>query len=145
VNRAVTRIITAGTVTEDAFLVSSSHNYVASLWLEASAASDDDSRAAGIAWMDVSTGAFFTSSTTLGAVLSELSRHPPAELLLCDGVDPQRLPALAPLLHGTATGLEACTITRRACSDAAALAALDDVMRPLDSAHVPVLTRCVVV
>jgi len=54
VERAVTRIITPGTLTEDALLRSPDNNYVAAL--------TTDSRRFGLALLDVSTGDFYATS-----------------------------------------------------------------------------------
>ena len=51
VRREVVRVVTPGTITEDALLDARSHNYLAAL---ADAGGDF-----GLAWLDVSTGAFF--------------------------------------------------------------------------------------
>ena len=50
VDRDVTRVITPGTVTEDALLESKDHNYLAALLL--------DGEAVGLSWVDLSTGQF---------------------------------------------------------------------------------------
>jgi DNA mismatch repair protein MutS len=74
VERDVTRVITAGTVTEDALLESKDHNYLAALVLEG--------EAAGLSWVDLSTGQFHAEDLEAGRLGDELSRLNPAELLL---------------------------------------------------------------
>src|SRR4051794_17151023 len=88
VKRAVVRVVTAGTLTEDGLLDARRHNYLAGI---AEAAGE-----LGLAWVDVSTGAFAlapSSDATLGA---DLARIMPGEILV-----PERLltrPALFELL-----------------------------------------------
>jgi len=74
VDRAVTRIITPGTLTEDELLDTERNNYVAAL------AADE---AFGLAVLDVSTGEFYATSTdTRGALEDELGRFAPSEALV---------------------------------------------------------------
>ena len=74
VDRAVTRIITPGTLTEDELLDTERNNYVAAI------AADD---AFGLAVLDVSTGEFYATSTATRADLAdELGRFAPAEAIV---------------------------------------------------------------
>ena len=78
VRRAVVRIVTPGTLTEDSLLDARRHNYLAAV---ADAAGE-----IALAWLDLSTGDFQTqtvSAISLGAVLARIA---PGELLL-----PERL------------------------------------------------------
>src|SRR5882672_7303520 len=54
VKRAVVRIITPGTLTEDGLLEARAHNYLVAL--------ADVSGALGLAWVDISTGGFFVQA-----------------------------------------------------------------------------------
>jgi DNA mismatch repair protein MutS len=75
VERAVTRIITPGTLTEDALLRSPDNNYVAAL--------TTDSRRFGLALLDVSTGDFYaTSAGDVDAIADEVGRFAPAEAIV---------------------------------------------------------------
>jgi len=75
VERAVTRIITPGTLTEDELLAGADNNYVAAL------AADDDGY--GLALLDVSTGdCYATGSDSLSTIADELSRFDPAEAIV---------------------------------------------------------------
>ncbi|SFR98325.1 DNA mismatch repair protein MutS [Halomicrobium zhouii] len=75
VERAVTRIITPGTLTEDALLRSPDNNYVAAL--------TTDSRRFGLALLDVSTGDFYaTSANDVDAIADEVGRFAPAEAIV---------------------------------------------------------------
>ena len=72
VHRAITRIITPGTLTEDSLLEARRAN-----WLAAHA---EDA----LAWLDLSTGDFHTRTCTSAELLAELARLAPAELLHAD-------------------------------------------------------------
>ena len=81
VDRAVTRIITPGTLTEDELLDTDRNNYVAAV------AGGDR---VGCALLDVSTGDFYaTSADGIDTVADELSRFDPAELITDGTVDDQ--------------------------------------------------------
>ncbi len=73
VNRAIVRVVTAGTLTEEALLDSRSAN-----WLVAVAKAGERY---GIAAADISTGRFELSSVSLGALDAELARLGAAEII----------------------------------------------------------------
>ena len=81
VERDITRIVTPGTVTESCMLEERKNNYMACLY--------GDENRFGLAFCDVSTGAFFsTVCADAQAAASELGRFAPAEVLrFGDGVD----------------------------------------------------------
>ncbi|MDF9746163.1 DNA mismatch repair protein MutS [Natrinema salsiterrestre] len=80
VERAVTRVITPGTLTEDELLASDDNNFVAALARERTAGADDE---LALALLDVSTGDFLaTSSTSREAIADEVSRFAPAEAVV---------------------------------------------------------------
>src|SRR3954467_13267247 len=60
VKREVTRIVTPGTLTDDALLDPQASNFLAAVVLASSAKSP--AAAAGLAWVDVSTGRFFAAA-----------------------------------------------------------------------------------
>jgi DNA mismatch repair protein MutS len=70
VDRAVTRVVTPGTLTEDELLDGADNNYVAAL-----AAGDD----LALAVLDVSTGDFYATAGDAGTVADELGRFDPEE------------------------------------------------------------------
>ncbi len=79
VERAVTRVVTPGTLTEAELLAGADNNYVAAL-----AAGEDY----GLALLDISTGdCYATSVASETAVGDELSRFGPAEAIVGPGVD----------------------------------------------------------
>jgi DNA mismatch repair protein MutS len=86
--RAVVRVVTAGTLTEEGLLDARRNNYLAGL---AEAGGE-----MGLAWLDLSTGAFALAPTSEAALAGDLARLAPGEILL-----PERLltrPALFELL-----------------------------------------------
>ena len=76
VKRAVSRVITPGTVTEDTLLEARSHNYLAGL--------AEAQGMLGLAWVDVSTGALQVQSTDPANLAAALARIAPSELLVPD-------------------------------------------------------------
>jgi DNA mismatch repair protein MutS len=84
VERAVTRIVTPGTLTEDELLAGDDNNFVAAL-------AGDSGGGFGLALLDVSTGDFYaTSLDSEERVRDELGRFNPAELVTGPGVAPGR-------------------------------------------------------
>ncbi len=77
VDRAVVRIVTPGTVLEDALLEQSKHNYLAACVIEG--------ESAGIAWLEASTGEFAAMETSVGGIVDQLERLEPAEILVDTG------------------------------------------------------------
>ena len=74
VSREITRIVTPGTVTESCMLEESRNNYMACLFGE--------TKRLGLAFCDVSTGAFFvTVCADAAAAASELGRFAPSEVM----------------------------------------------------------------
>lgn len=76
VKRAVQRIVTPGTITEDTLLDARSHNYLCAV---ASAQAD-----LGLAWIDMSTGDFQTQPISAAALSAALARIDAGELLCPD-------------------------------------------------------------
>ncbi len=75
VDRAVTRIVTPGTLTEDELLRTDDNNFVAALTA--------DSGEYGVALLDVSTGDFYATAVESGAALrDEISRFDPQEAIV---------------------------------------------------------------
>ena len=74
--RAVVRVVTPGTLTEDTLLDARRHNYLAAL---AEAAGQ-----LGLAWLDLSTGDFAVQPVLPGALDAALARLAPGELLVAD-------------------------------------------------------------
>ncbi|PKP76646.1 MAG: DNA mismatch repair protein MutS [Alphaproteobacteria bacterium HGW-Alphaproteobacteria-3] len=79
VARAVRRLVTPGTLTEDTLLDARAHNYLAAV---AKTGSEGD---LGLAWAEVSTGEFAVTSVSPSALGAELARLSPGELLVPEG------------------------------------------------------------
>ena len=76
VERAVVRVITPGTLTEDALLDARSHNYLAAL--------ADAQGELALAWLDLSTADFAAQPLSDGQLAAALARLSPGELLVPD-------------------------------------------------------------
>src|SRR5438309_7335756 len=74
--RAVVRVITAGTLTEEGLLDARRHNYLAGI---AEAGGE-----IGLAWLDLSTGAFALMPTSEATLAGDLVRLMPGEILLSE-------------------------------------------------------------
>ena len=75
VKRGVTRIITAGTLTESDFLKQNSNNYICAMF------KDEKSDLYGFAYADISTGEFKATQAPLNLIMAELTRISPAEIV----------------------------------------------------------------
>ncbi|CAL1696168.1 unnamed protein product [Somion occarium] len=86
-DRRVTRIVTPGTLIDEPFLNPYENNYLMAITSEgetrtALKGEEPTSPPIGLAWIDVSTGDFFTQRTTLQALRDELVRIGPKEVVL---------------------------------------------------------------
>ncbi|HUT10852.1 MAG TPA: DNA mismatch repair protein MutS [Thermoguttaceae bacterium] len=79
VRREVTRIVTPGTVTDEAMLDPRESNYLAAV------APGDP---AGVAWVELSTGRFVAAGFPANRVTDQLARIAPAECLLSEDAEP---------------------------------------------------------
>ena len=73
VKRGVTRIITAGTITESNYLKQNTNNYICAMF--------EEKDVYGFAYTDISTGEFKVTQAPLELVMSELARINPAEII----------------------------------------------------------------
>ncbi len=89
VRRAITRVVTAGTVTDDALLDPHTSNFLAAVV--------PDDHAAGVAWVELSTGRFYAACFLRDRVADELARIGPAECLVAEDVE------IGHWLNGTAS------------------------------------------
>jgi len=78
VKRAVVRVITPGTVTEETLLEARRNNFLASVV--------EIQESVGMAWVDVSTGSFQTEALSLNQLGGALARVAPTEILVPDRV-----------------------------------------------------------
>ena len=76
VERGVIRVVTPGTITEDALLDARRHNYLAAL--------ADTSGGMGLAWLDMSTGDFQVQPVSIKTAAAAVARLSPGELLVPD-------------------------------------------------------------
>ncbi|MHC5052174.1 MAG: MutS N-terminal domain-containing protein, partial [Planctomycetota bacterium] len=74
VDRAVVRIVTPGTLTEESVLDEKSHNFLLAAVFTA--------KRAGLAWAELSTGRFLVEDVPRGSALDAIARVQPAEVLL---------------------------------------------------------------
>lgn len=79
VKRGVTRVVTPGTLTEDALLDARRHNFLAAY---ANVRGDG-----ALAWVDISTGAFSVLGCDVAGLGPELARLGPKEVLLSDATE----------------------------------------------------------
>ena len=79
VRREIVRLVTPGTLTEDALLEARAHNYLAAF------AHVRD--ASALAWVDISTGALHVMPCPVVRLAPELARLAPSEVLVCEGAD----------------------------------------------------------
>ena len=79
VDREVVRVVTPGTVIEDALLDQKANNFLASVVVQ-----DDE---VGLAYVDITTSEFATTELPLGQLGVELARLTPSEVLAMDGQD----------------------------------------------------------
>ncbi len=93
VKRDVVRLITPGTLTEDALLDARAHNYLVAL-AQVRGQSENE---IGLAWLDVSTGDFQVQGSNLAGLWAALARLDPSELLVPERVllDPEMMGGLA--------------------------------------------------
>ncbi len=80
VQRDVVRLVTPGTITEDKLLAPAEANYLMALGRV------KGSGAMALAWIDISTGAFFVAQTAPDRLLADISRIDPKELIVADAV-----------------------------------------------------------
>jgi len=76
VDRAVTRVLTPGTLVDEALLADDAQNTLCAVWLE--------SDRAHLAIVEVSTGAFEVASCAAAALADELARRAVSEVLYCE-------------------------------------------------------------
>ncbi|KAJ3496123.1 hypothetical protein NLG97_g2887 [Lecanicillium saksenae] len=89
-DRRVARIITPGTLIDENFIDPYANNYVMAIHVSSQVVgSSTDSIALGLAWLDLSTGHFFTQHTDLASLGSILSRIAPREIVLDEDFESQ--------------------------------------------------------
>jgi DNA mismatch repair protein MutS len=126
VQRAVVRLVTPGTLTEDTLLDARANNYL--LAIARSRASSGHDRF-GLAWIDISTCEFMVTECAAGELSATLARINPNEVIVSDALYGDA--ALAPLLNElpavtplTRDVFDGATAERRLC-DYFAVATMD--------------------
>ncbi|HJN25940.1 MAG TPA: DNA mismatch repair protein MutS, partial [Rhodospirillales bacterium] len=78
VKRAVMRVVTPGTLTEETLLDARAHNYLAAI--------AEAGGKLGLAWIEISTGEFLTQPLNEGVLAAALARIGPGELLVSESM-----------------------------------------------------------
>lgn len=84
VKRDVVRLVTPGTLTDETLLDQREGNYLAAVFRPGKSKADTNGHI-GIAWVELSSGAFWTMKAPSDHVLDELVRIGPAEVLFAEG------------------------------------------------------------
>lgn len=92
VRRDVTRLVTPGTLTEDRLLDPSQSNFLMALARVKGSAEAQY----GLAWIDISTGAFHVAESRAARLLADIAQVEPSELILAENVfhDPEIRPLI---------------------------------------------------
>ncbi|KAL1651379.1 MutS protein 1 [Diplodia intermedia] len=105
-DRKVSRIITPGTLIDEKFIDPWESNYCLSVHIEKPEASGDEPPEAqnkpphvGLAWLDLSSGEFFTQSTTMAGLSSALALIGPREVVVDSALVDQGHKRLADMLE----------------------------------------------
>lgn len=105
VERAVARILTPGTVTDDAFLKAHQDNMILAIYAH--------QQKFGLAYLDISAGRFYVSELdNVDALQTELERLHPAEILIPENFSKNLLPQYAGIQHRPEWDFECDTATR---------------------------------
>lgn len=96
-DRRVVRVITPGTLIDESFLNPFENNFL--LAIEANSPPLEPSIEVGLAWIDVSTGEFFTKTIPLEELKDDLARINPREIVLAQQLKDQPLDPIRQLLE----------------------------------------------
>ena len=114
VRRDVVRLVTPGTLTEDSLLDARRNNYLLAVARARLSTVGEEARFA-LAWIDMSTGEFRIAEATSAALVTEIARLEPGEIIVSDALydDPElasywrTLPAVTPLTRDAFDGATA--------------------------------------
>jgi DNA mismatch repair protein MutS len=87
VKREIARVVTPGTLTDDALLDPRASNYLAAVAMPST--TSNGTPKLGLAWAELSTGRFFAATIDGGRLDDELARIAPAEVLWADDAPPR--------------------------------------------------------
>ncbi|KAJ6519566.1 muts domain V-domain-containing protein [Mycena sanguinolenta] len=156
-DRRVARVVTPGTLIDESFLNQYENNYLLAI-------SDlPEPGEVGLAWIDVSTGEFYSKPATYDVLRDELARINPREIVLDQALERQKPPqleqALAEEMHcvsyitpsvdedqpkdtpaDASTPLDSTEAEEDQLEDALSITPIDDVI-PEDAAHFPSLAE----
>ncbi len=118
VERAVTRVVTAGTILEDALLESTRNNFLVAVML-------CDPGTAGICWIDLSTAHFEGTQIPVEILADELARLSPSEVLIPERLS-ENLPEPLQRYHG---GEDSAVFTVRPDFEFGHQAALENLLQ----------------
>src|SRR6202030_42144 len=85
VQRAVVRLVTPGTLTEDTLLEARENNYLMAI-ARARASADAETSRFAISWIDISTGEFRIAECDRLALNAEIARLEPGEIIVSDAL-----------------------------------------------------------
>jgi DNA mismatch repair protein MutS len=85
VERDVVRLVTPGTLTDEALLDQREGNFLAAVFDAGPSHKDPKAARVGLAWVELSSGAFWATTTEPNHVLDELTRISPAEVIFPEG------------------------------------------------------------
>jgi DNA mismatch repair ATPase MutS len=99
-DRRVSRIITPGTLIDESFMDPFESNYILSVFLDSITVKADKGAAEhnrplnagiGLAWIDISSGDFYTQQTSLSSILTAVARIRPREVILDASLEHQQI------------------------------------------------------
>lgn len=115
-DRKVARIVTPGTLIDENFIDPFSNNYVLAIQRGRSVSQADRKEVdevVGLAWLDLSTGNFYTQSTTLALLSSAISRIGPREIVLEKDQETSATDGLLAMLSDDRHVITYCSVEER--------------------------------
>lgn len=113
-DRKVSRIVTPGTLIDENFIDPLANNYVLAIHSDRSTTpvnANDAGKSIGLAWLDLSTGHFYTQSTTLALLSTVVSRIGPREIVLEQGLEASKVGNLLSVLGEDRHVITYCLMT----------------------------------
>ncbi|EIN13528.1 hypothetical protein PUNSTDRAFT_48476 [Punctularia strigosozonata HHB-11173 SS5] len=120
-DRRVVRVVTPGTLIDEPFLNQYENSFLLAIGYpspDGSSQNEDGERTSlGLAWMDVSTGEFYTKQSTLETVRDDLARIGPKEVVLDKLLEPQPDERLHRLIREEGYFLSFASVAARSADD----------------------------
>ncbi|KAG2730808.1 hypothetical protein G9P44_005957 [Scheffersomyces stipitis] len=84
IHRKISRIVSPGTLVDETFMNYNQNNFLLAISFPANCTKvpADPETAVGLSWIDVSVGEFYVQNTTLGNMISDISRVNPSEIII---------------------------------------------------------------